>query len=62
MLLEVSCPFVGYDKRRESLEAKVDFFVQTQPPPLQGVFYEGQLWRSVINGDVANVQMLSVSI
>lgn len=35
---------VGYDKRIESLEAKVDFFVQTQTPPLQGVFYEGQLW------------------
>ena len=33
--------FVGYDKRIESLEAKVDFFVQTQTPPLQGVFYEG---------------------
>ena len=36
--------FVGYDKRIESLEAKVDFFVQTQTPPIQGVFYEGQLW------------------
>ena len=23
---------------------KVDFFVQTQTPPLQGVFYDGQLW------------------
>ena len=35
---------VVYDKRIESLEEKVDFFVQTQTPPLQGVFYEGQLW------------------
>ena len=35
---------VGYDKRIESLESKVDFFVQTREPPLQGVFYEGQLW------------------
>ena len=35
---------VSYDKRIESLESKVDFFVQTQTPPLQGVFYEGQLW------------------
>ena len=26
------------------LKEKVDFFVQTQTPPLQGVFYEGQLW------------------
>ena len=35
---------VSYDKRIESLESKVDFFVQMQTPPLQGVFYEGQLW------------------
>ena len=26
------------------LKNKVDFFVQTQTPPLQGVFYNGQLW------------------
>ena len=26
------------------LKEKVDFFVQTREPPLQGVFYEGQLW------------------
>jgi hypothetical protein len=26
------------------LKDKVDFFVQTQTPPLQSVFYEGQLW------------------
>ena len=26
------------------LEEKVDFFVQTKEPPLQGVFYDGQLW------------------
>ena len=36
--------FAGYDRRIESLESKVDFFVQTREPPLQGVFYEGQLW------------------
>lgn len=33
-----------HDERIASLEKKVDFFVQTQTPPLQGVFYEGQLW------------------
>ena len=27
-----------------ALKDKVDFFVQTQTPPLQGVFYDGQLW------------------
>ena len=26
------------------LKDKVDFFVQTKEPPLQGVFYDGQLW------------------
>ena len=26
------------------LKDKVDFFVQTQTPPLKGVFYNGQLW------------------
>ena len=39
-----------HDKRIATLEDKVDFFVQTQTPPLQGVFYEGQLWdaRSLV--------------
>ena len=26
------------------LKEKVDFFVQTQAPPVQGVFYDGRLW------------------
>ena len=33
-----------HDNRIANLEQKVDFFVQTQTPPLQGVFYDGQLW------------------
>ena len=33
-----------HDDRIATLEQKVDFFVQTQIPPLQGVFYNGQLW------------------
>ena len=33
-----------HDDRIAALEHKVDFFVQTQTPPLQGVFYEGKLW------------------
>lgn len=36
--------FANQDQRLASLEEKVDFFVQTQTPPLQGVFYDGQLW------------------
>ena len=33
-----------HDQRIATLAQKVDFFVQTQTPPLQGVFYDGQLW------------------
>ena len=33
-----------HDSEIAELKDKVDFFVQTQTPPLQGVFYDGQLW------------------
>ena len=33
-----------HDDDIAELKNKVDFFVQTQTPPLQGVFYNGQLW------------------
>ena len=33
-----------HDSDIADLKEKVDFFVQTQTPPLQGVFYNGQLW------------------
>ena len=35
---------LAHDKDIAELKDKVDFFVQTQTPPLQGVFYDGQLW------------------
>ena len=35
---------VVHDQRIATLEDKVDFFVQTKEPPLQGIFYDGQLW------------------
>ncbi len=33
-----------HDAEIVELKDKVDFFVQTQTPPIQGVFYDGQLW------------------
>ncbi len=33
-----------HDERIAALEDRVDFFVQTQTPPLRGVFYDEQLW------------------
>lgn len=34
----------GHDRRIETLEGKVDFFVRTSLPPVQGVFYDGQMF------------------
>ena len=33
-----------HENRIDALEQKIDFFIQTETPPLQGVFYDGQLW------------------
>ena len=33
-----------HDQRIEALEDKVDFFVQTKEPPLQGIFYQNRYW------------------
>ena len=33
-----------HDQRIEALEEKVDFFVQTREPPLQGIFYQNRYW------------------
>ena len=33
-----------HEREIAELKEKVDFFVRTQTPPLQGVFYDGQLW------------------
>ena len=35
---------LSHEKDIVELKDKVDFFVQTQTPPIQGVFYDGQLW------------------
>ena len=35
---------VTHERDIAELKDKVDFFVQTQTPPTQGVFYNGQLW------------------
>jgi hypothetical protein len=53
-----------HDERMESLEKKVDFFVQTQTSPLQGVFYEGQLWdaRALVEKWIAGAKRAIVLI
>lgn len=46
------------------LKDKVDFFVQTQESPLQGVFYEGQLWdaRALVEKWIAGAKRSIVLI
>lgn len=47
-----------HDKDIAELKEKVDFFVQTKEPPVQGVFYDGQLWdaRSFVERLVASAK------
>ena len=34
----------AHNQRIAALEQKVDFFVQTKEPPLQGIFFQGRFW------------------
>ena len=54
----------GHEGRLSALEGKVDFFVQTKEPPLQGVFYDGQLWDacSLVERLVARAKRLILLI
>lgn len=54
----------GHEERLSTLEGKVDFFVQTKEPPLQGVFYDGQLWGacSLVERLVARAKRLILLI
>ena len=44
-----------HDDDITELKEKVDFFIQTKAPPIQGVFYEGQLWdaRVFVNAELS---------
>ena len=55
---------LSHEKDIVELKDKVDFFVQTQTPPLQGVFYNGQLWdaRALVLSLVARAKRSLVLI
>ena len=38
----------SHDRDIADLKEKVNFFVQTQIPPVQGIFYDGQLWDAYV--------------
>ena len=53
-----------HDDDITELKEKVDFFIQTKSPPIQGVFYEGQLWdaRVFVERLIANAKKSIVLI
>ena len=61
---KVNRGFASQEQRLVLLEDKVDFFVQTQTPPLRGVFYDGQLWdahalvEKLIGSAVASILLI----
>ena len=39
---------LSHDRDIADLKEKVEFFVKTNTPPLQGVFYDGQIWDAFV--------------
>ena len=39
---------VQYEKRLDEHEQKIDFFVRTSLPPVEGIFYDGQIFDSYV--------------
>ena len=40
----VTQKFIEYDKTLEKHSEKIDFFVRTALPPVEGVFFDGQIF------------------
>ena len=36
--------FMEHEKRLDKIDGKIDFFVRTSLPPIEGIFYDGQLF------------------
>lgn len=40
----VESKFIEHEKRLDRIDGKIDFFVRTSLPPVEGIFYDGQLF------------------
>ena len=40
--------FREHDKRLDDHERKIDFFVRTSLPPVEGIFYDGQIFDAYV--------------
>jgi len=52
LVRKVDDRFAEYDKHFKQIDQKIDFFVKTLLPPVEGIFYDGQIfdaYRFVIN-------------
>ena len=36
--------FLNYDSRLNEMQGKIDFFVRSSLPPIEGIFYDGQIF------------------
>ena len=40
----VNCKFLEHEQHLNRIDSKIDFFVRTSLPPVEGVFYDGQIF------------------
>ena len=45
---KVDSKFIDYDKQLSELKNKVDFFVRSSLPPVEGIFYDGQIFDAYV--------------
>lgn len=36
--------FIEHEQRLNRIDSKIDFFVRTSMPPVEGIFYDGQIF------------------
>ena len=40
----VNCKFLEHEQHLNRIDSKIDFFVRTSLPPVEGIFYDGQIF------------------
>ena len=40
----VNCKFLEHEQHLNRIDSKIDFFVRTSLPPIEGIFYDGQIF------------------
>ena len=61
-LQEVKTQLGTQDKRISLLEDKVDFFVRSSLPPVEGIFYDGQIYSPSSSNSTCNVTTSNIRL